>query len=64
MVFDQVIFIVWIKSFLIYKIHTKFCVTIRLSHNCPSGYTETSKYLPYNFSQYDFEKLIRAIMYS
>ena len=33
---------------------------IRLSHNCPSGDTETGKYLPYNFSRHDFQKLIRT----
>ena len=34
---------------------------IRLNHSGPSGETKTSKFLPYNFSRYNFEKLFRTL---
>ena len=36
---------------------------IRINHSAPSGNTKTSKFLPYNFSQYNFEKLIRTLVH-
>ena len=36
---------------------------IKLNHSGPSGDTKTSKFLPYNFSQYNFEKLIWTLQY-
>lgn len=44
--------------------HAKIFWPIRLNHSGPSGTAKKSKFLLYNFSQYNFEKLLGTLIYS